>query len=166
MVVERLREGADRVGVIVRDLASTDREPIADLLEQSGAFSAEEIAVALEMVDAGLTGEYTALVAAVGASVRGYICVGPTPLTRSTWHMYWLCVHPIAQRIGVGQALERRASDLIRRAGGERVVVETSGRPDYQRSRRFYERAGYRVAGRIADYYKTGDDCVFYCRVL
>ena len=55
---------------------------------------------------------------------------------------------------------------FIRERGGERMVLETSGRPDYERSRRFYEQAGYRAAGRIENYYKPGDDCVFYCKVL
>ena len=54
----------------------------------------------------------------------------------------------------------------MRPAGGERLVVETSGRADYDRARRFYELSGYAVAGRIADFYKAGDDCVVYCKVL
>jgi SET domain-containing protein len=45
-------------------------------------------------------------------------------------------------------------------------VLETSGRADYARARRFYERAGYRTVGRITDFYKPGDDCVFYCESL
>jgi ribosomal protein S18 acetylase RimI-like enzyme len=50
--------------------------------------------------------------------------------------------------------------------GGERLVLETSGRPDYERSRRFYERAGFTVQGRIPDFYKPGDDCLIYCKIL
>ena len=68
------------------------------------------------------------------------------------------------QGTGVGQALERSVENSVRHMGGERLVLETSGRPDYERSRRFYERAGFTVHGRIPDFYKPGDDCIIYCK--
>jgi ribosomal protein S18 acetylase RimI-like enzyme len=109
---------------------------------------------------------YSVVVAELQAEVAGYACLGPTPLTESTWHLYWLCVHPSVQGQGVGQALQTHAEELVRARGGARLVVETSGRPDYERARRFYERAGYRLAGRIPNYYRLGDDCLFYCKPL
>jgi len=152
--------------VIIRDAVRDDREPLRGMLVECGAFSDEEVRVALELLDAGFEGDYTTFVAAVDGIVRAYICVGQTPLTRATWHLYWLCTHPAAQRQGLARMLERHAGRYVADRGGERLVVETSGRPDYERPRQFYERAGYQPAGRIADYYKRGDDCVFYCRVL
>jgi ribosomal protein S18 acetylase RimI-like enzyme len=55
---------------------------------------------------------------------------------------------------------------MARERGARRVVVETSGRPDYARARRFYEASGYREVGRIADFYADGDSCVFYSKEL
>ena len=46
------------------------------------------------------------------------------------------------------------------------MVLETSAGPAYARARAFYERAGYAVVGRIADFYKPGDDCIVYCKRL
>jgi ribosomal protein S18 acetylase RimI-like enzyme len=152
--------------VIIREAARDDREPVRGMLIECGAFSDEEVRVALEVLDAGFEGDYATFVAAVDGVVRAYICVGQTPLTRATWHLYWLCTHPAAQRQGLARALERYAGDFVAGRGGERLIVETSGRPDYDATRRFYEGAGYHTAGRIADYYKHGDDCVLYCRVL
>jgi len=154
------------VDVIIRDAVRGDREQVRDMLICCGAFSDEEVRVALEVLDAGFDGDYATFVAAVGGIVRSYICVGQTPLTRATWHLYWLCTHPVAQRQGLARALERHAASFVAANGGERLIVETSGRPDYESTRRFYERAGYQPAGRIADYYKRGDDCIFYCRVI
>jgi ribosomal protein S18 acetylase RimI-like enzyme len=158
------------LGMIVREMMPEDRDAVQGLLIDSEAFSQEEVRVALQLVDEGLAGgcegDYPLLVAELEGCVCGYVCIGRTPLTRSTWHLYWICVHPRAQRCGIGRALQTRVEEFIRGRGGERIVVETSGRPDYERSRRFYERAGYRVAGRIPGYYKPGDDCVFHYKVL
>ena len=44
--------------------------------------------------------------------------------------------------------------------------LETSGRPDYEATRRFYRAAGFTEAGRVPDFYKPGDDCVVYYKAL
>jgi ribosomal protein S18 acetylase RimI-like enzyme len=102
----------------------------------------------------------------IEGQVRGYVCLGRTPLTVSTWHLYWICVHPAAQGRGVGRALQSHAEGFVRAEGGERLVLETSGRTDYGRARGFYRRAGYQEVGRIKDFYRRGDDCVLFCKPL
>jgi len=158
------------MGMNVRPLAQEDCAAIREMLVDCQAFSPEEVRVALEMVEAGLLGglegDYPLFVAELDGRACGYVCIGRTPLTLSTWHLYWICVHPHAQGRGLGQALQRHVEEFIRARGGERLVVETSGRPDYERPRRFYERAGYHALGRIPDYYKSKDDCIFYCKVF
>jgi ribosomal protein S18 acetylase RimI-like enzyme len=155
---------------MIREMLPRDREAVRQVLLESPAFSQEEVRVALEVLDAGLAGglesDFALFAAEIDGRICGYVSIGRTPLTRSTWHLYWICIHPCAQRRGIGQALQAHIEQFIRARGGERIVLETSGRPDYEPSRRFYEHAGYRAAGRIRDYYKPGDDCVFYCKVL
>ena len=73
--------------------------------------------------------------AEVDGRFAGYVCVGPTPLTHSTWHLYWICVHPRAQGRGVGRALQAHAEAFVRSRGGERIVLETSASAAYARAR-------------------------------
>lgn len=161
---------ADRMGLTLRALTAADRDPVAAMLSSCLAFTEEEIRVALDVFDDALAGGLEAGYALLGADVdgqlAGYACGGSTPLTESTWHLYWICVRPAAQGAGAGRALLSAFEALVRSRGGERVVVETSGREDYARARRFYEREGYREVGRIPDFYRTGDDCVLYCKGL
>jgi ribosomal protein S18 acetylase RimI-like enzyme len=151
------------MGLLIRALESSDREDVRGSLVASGAFSEEETRVALELFD---DGSYPHFGAEIDGAIRGYVCLDKTPLTLSTWHIYWLCVHPDVQKRGVGRALEAHGVKFAAAGGAGRVVVETSGRPDYAGARRFYVAVGYREAGRIADYYKPGDDCVFYVKAL
>jgi ribosomal protein S18 acetylase RimI-like enzyme len=66
----------------------------------------------------------------------------------------------------VGRRLQARIEQLVRQAGGTCLVLETSGRADYEATRRFYRAAGFTEAGRIPDFYKPGDDCVVYYKAL
>jgi ribosomal protein S18 acetylase RimI-like enzyme len=152
--------------VIVRYPTAGDRRVIHEALVRSGAFSGEEIRVAIDMFDAGLAGDYSLLGIEAGGALQAYACFGKASLTECSWYLYWICVDPAAQGTGVGRMLQRSVEDRVRELGGERLVLETSGRPDYDRSRRFYERAGYTLHGRIPDFYKPGDDCLIYCKAL
>lgn len=154
------------MGITFRQLVAGDRRAVREMLVRSGAFSDEEVRVALEMVDAGIQGEYSLPVAEVEGEVRGYACIGKAPLTASTWYEYWICVHPATQRTGVGRALQLYLEDFVRKSGGERIVLETSGRPDYARTRQFYRQAGFTEIGRIPNFFKQGDDCVVLCKTF
>jgi ribosomal protein S18 acetylase RimI-like enzyme len=152
--------------VTVRCPAASDRHVVHEALTRCGAFTDEEIRVAIEMFDSGLAGDYSLLGIETGGALRAYACFGKAGLTQRSWYLYWMCVHPDVQRSGLGQALERTVEDFVRQRDGDRLVLETSGRPDYERARRFYERAGFTMHGRIPDFYRPGDDCIIYCKLL
>ena len=154
------------MGVLTRPLVAADRDAVHEALVACGVFTDEEVRVALDVLASGLAGDYTLFAAELAGTVRGYVCISPTPLTLDTWHLYWICVHPSAQHAGVGRALQSHAEAFVRTHGGARLVLETSGTPRYVRARAFYERAGYVVAGRIPDFYRPGDDCVVYTKTL
>lgn len=156
--------------MLIRELQSQDRDAVREALIACGAFTDEEVQVALEVLEAGLagglSGEYPHFVAELEQHACGYICVGKTSLTASTWHLYWICVHPVAQGRGVGRELLSHVERFVRTCNGERLLVETSGQSSYARTRRFYDDAGYIEVGCIPDFYKSGDDCVLYCKTL
>jgi ribosomal protein S18 acetylase RimI-like enzyme len=156
--------------VTIRPLAEADREVIREILAACGNFTEEEVRIAMEVLAdglaGGLEGDYPLFAAELDGRVRGYVCVGKIPLTRGTWHEYWLCVHPAVHGSGIGRALQAHAEAFVRARSGERLTLETSSLPTYARTRRFYRRAGYRRVGRIRDFYKPGDDCVVFSKVL
>ncbi|MEP6739237.1 MAG: GNAT family N-acetyltransferase [Caldimonas sp.] len=145
---------------------AADRGVVLEALASCGAFSAFEVEVAVGMFDEGLAGDYTLLGVEAGGELRGYACIGRASLTERSWYLYWICVHPAFQGQGVGRALQAAVEDFVCRNGGDKLVLETSGRAQYVRSRSFYESAGFAVQGRIVDFYKRGEDCIVYCKAL
>ena len=163
-----------RVGgaVTVRPLRSGDRERTHDILRRTGFFTSVEIATALELIDEWLaTGESSGYLCFVATDVdddlvQGYVCVGPAPLTEGTYDLYWIAVDPEAQGRGVGRALLAAGEAQVARHEGRLLLIETSSQAVYQPTVRFYERCGYRLLARIAEYYRPGDDKLVFGKYL
>jgi ribosomal protein S18 acetylase RimI-like enzyme len=95
----------------------------------------------------------------------GWICWGATPCTEGTWDLYWLAVDPAAQGHGVGSALVEEMENRLR--GKARLIaVDTSGRPDYTPTRKFYLARGYKAVAIVPDFYAPGDDQVIFTKSL
>ena len=166
------------------------RGRLAEILAATQAFSADEIGVALELFDeafevGGVTAEVGEDLATAPTShlspptstyeflglfdderLLGFACYGPTPGTDATFDLYWIAVHADAQGSGGGSRLLAEVEHRLADRGGRLLVVETSSRPSYQRTRKFYDVRGYREAARIADFYAVADDRVIYAKRL
>jgi len=150
----------------LRPLRRADRAAIERILRECRAFRDDEIAVALELVDAPGEEGYRFVVAEVGGRVAGYACFGATPMTSGTFDLYWIAVDPARQRSGVGRALLGAVERTLREEGGRLLLVETAGKPSYASTRAMYEACGYLEVARIPEFYEAGDDKVVYARRL
>jgi D-alanine-D-alanine ligase len=147
-----------------------DRRAVRELTACTGFFSDEEIAVAVELVEArlaqGLASGYRFIFAERGGALDGYVCFGPIALTRSSYDLYWIAVRPAAQRTGLGRRLMDLAEAATRDLGGTAMYVETSMRAQYAPTRNFYQRLGYRLAAELPDFYGPGDGQAIFTKLL
>jgi ribosomal protein S18 acetylase RimI-like enzyme len=153
----------------IRKLAQPDREPILRVLRSDDTFSEEETAVATEVLDGAIADpgrDYHILVAEDGGTVVGYVCYGPTPMTRGTFDLYWIAMHRDARGRGMARKLVEAMEAELRAAGARVIRVETSQLDAYGAARAFYDRLGYVEAGRIRDFYRPGDDLLIYTKAL
>ncbi len=152
----------------MRNLKASDVPELVRILEATGAFSDDEVGVAVELLGIVLNDrsqqDYEVAVAEVAGRVAGYVLFGPVPLTVGNYDLYWIAVDPATQGHGVGQKLMQHVEDEVRRRGGRMICLETSSQGSYQRTRQFYDRAGYREESRIRDFYKPGDDRITYVK--
>jgi ribosomal protein S18 acetylase RimI-like enzyme len=133
-------------------------------------FTGEEIAIALELIDAVLDrpgqSDYIIRCCETAGGVAGYYCIGPTPATHGTFDLYWIAVAPETQGSGIGRLLNTHAEQLVREMGGRLLVAETSSQEKYAPTRKFYLAQQYSEVARIRDYYRPGDDLVVYGKYL
>jgi ribosomal protein S18 acetylase RimI-like enzyme len=152
---------------MIRAGRAGDRQGLAAVIGSDQTFKPDEVAVALELVDAALAGstDYLLLVAAADgddAAVLGYLCYGRTPMTAATWDLYWVVVGVDARGRGLAGALVAAMEDAVRGAGGGHIRVETSETEGYGAARRLYEKLGYPLAARMRDFYGPGDALLVY----
>ena len=150
----------------IRSMTSKDKSALGSILQHTPEFTPAEVVLADEVISDYLFNPtesgYFILVAEIDSSIRGYICYGPTPITEGTWDIYWLAVDPGTQGQGIGRKLMQAAEEKIHKARGRLILVETSSKPGYEKTNLFYQRVGYKEAGRIIDFYAIGDDQVIY----
>ena len=150
-------------------LRPADLTRVATMVEGTGVFRADEVAVAVEVFEGALTHpgvDYHGIGAYDDDRFVGFTLYGHTPCTVSTWDLYWIVVDSTVQRGGVGRRLMEAAEQDIAARHGTLVVVETSSRDDYEPTRRFYETIGYDRTAHIPHYYAPADDLIVYTKLL
>ncbi|MDO8472559.1 MAG: GNAT family N-acetyltransferase [Dehalococcoidia bacterium] len=152
--------------VEIRKLSRDDKPAVMELLRATSEFMPQEVLVAGEVIDCHLEDPvrsgYDVYVATVSGVLQGYVCYGLTPLTESTWDIYWIAVSSELQGHGIGRRLMSWAECRIEEGGGRMVLVETSSKPDYEKTRRFYRSLNYDAICEIADFYAPGDGKVVF----
>ena len=153
-----------------QDVRPSDRETVRKIVEATGFFSGDETEMAVELVEERLTmgdaSGYYFLFAESEGAVIGYAVYGPCPATLHSYDIYWMAVYPDFQRRGLGRKLLAMCESLIQEKGGRQIYMDTSGRSQYEATRRLYDDRGYRQAAYLPDYYAPGDAKITYVKVI
>lgn len=154
------------------------------MLRRIDTFTDEERGVALELIDDAIADTlgrpqqsgYQCIVAVEAGSdpeaaadterCVGYLSYGRTPMTESTYDLYWVAVDPDCRGQGIGRKLCQAFEETCRAADGGLVRVETSSQEAYGGTLRFYLDTGYIEGGRLPGFYKPGDDLVILYKQL
>jgi ribosomal protein S18 acetylase RimI-like enzyme len=153
----------------IRPVVSQDRTPLEGLPRRIETFTADEVACALELIDAAAQPnnlDYQVLVAARDGKIIGYVCYGPTPMTVGTFDLYWIASDPAVRGQGVGAALVSAMEGDLRRRKGRLIRVETSAMEAYGPTRGFYASMQYKEESRFRDFYKPGEDLIVLAKRL
>lgn len=157
-----------------RGLEPSDRPRLVELLNELTAFTDDERAVALELVDHRLqhpaSDDYRFILSFSSPDgggpdeLAGYLCYGHTPMTQSTYDLYWVGTSPRYARSGVARGLVARLEGDIAREGGGLVRVETGSREGHGAAVHFYDALGFTRAATIPDFYAPGDDLIVFTK--
>ncbi|MFA5011658.1 MAG: GNAT family N-acetyltransferase [Ignavibacteria bacterium] len=156
---------------MIRKFINTDRNKIEKILVDTNNFNPDEIKIAMELVDVYINDpaqkDYEIFVdEAEDKDINGYVCVGPRPLTVGTYDLYWIAVNPNVQSKGVGSKLINYIENYLKEKSVRLILIETSGKPSYEKERKFYLKNLYKEFVEIKDFYNVGDSLVIYGKYL
>ncbi|MBK1988289.1 GNAT family N-acetyltransferase [Sphaerospermopsis aphanizomenoides BCCUSP55] len=90
----------------------------------------------------------------------------PERMTHQTWNLLLIAIREDLQGQGRGGKLLDYVEQTLIERGGRMLLVETSGLPDFERTRSFYVKCGFQQEARIRDFYAEGDDKIVFRKVL
>ena len=147
-------------------LQQSHRGRLREILDATEVFRPDEVTMALELFDESVAGDYEFIGAFENDTLVAYACFGATPGTDRTYDLYWIAVHPSAQRHGSGSRLLSEVERRLSERGARLLVVETSSRDEYSKTREFYRARHLREVARMRDFYAPRDDRVIYTKSL
>jgi len=154
-----------RKTVMLSDVAGVKR-----IVRSTGFFSESEIEMAGELVETylaqGKKSGYRFLFLEEEDQLIGFACYGEISCTNHRYDLYWIAVDPEKQGKGLGGKILEEAESEIRGLGGQKVYIETSSRPQYLPTRKFYRARGYQEEAQLKDFYGWGDNKVIFSKVL
>lgn len=149
----------------------SDKSTIIDILNSSGYFYDHETMVAGELIDENLEkgaerSGYNFMFADYEGKTVGFTCYGPIACTESSHDLFWIAVHKDFMFKGIGKQLIQETEKCVKKAGGTRIYIETSGRELYKSTRGFYLKTGYILEAELEDFYGPGDSKMIYVKKL
>ena len=149
----------------IRPLERGDLQRVSRLVELNDMFPPDMLD---DMVAPLLDGDHAPhrWIVSVGKDVEGVAYYVPEQLTEGTWNVLMICVDPACHGSGIGAALMRSIEAELTQEKVRVLLVETSGLPEFERTRGFYDMLGYEREARIRDYYAAGDDKIVFRKAL
>jgi len=146
-----------------------DKDNVKRILESTGFFSEEEINIGITMVEENLikgnNAEYEFIFAEYLGEPIAVTSYAPAPCTNGfSYYIYWIAVDGRYRGLGLGKEILKLTEQKIIHTGAQRIYLETSGRQQYEPTRSFYLKCGYKIEAVLNDFYAPGDSKVIFIK--
>ncbi len=155
--------------ITIRSAKPDDTEAIMNVAEAIGLFEGEELEELGGMLGGYFEdslGEGHSWIVCDDNGVVGVAYFAPEQYANGTWNLYFIAVDPKSQGKGYGSAMINHVEKTLAEKGQRLLLVETSGLPNFESTRKFYRKQGYEEEARIREFYKAGDDKIIFRKVL
>ncbi len=143
---------------MIRSVSPDDKKALIGIADAVGLFSPQELeelqGMLSEYFDGNLGSDSFWITYDDGEPIGVAYCA-PEPYACGTWNLYFIAVHPDRQGEGYGGKLLDYIEQALTARGERLLLVETSGLPEFERTREFYRKHGYDEEARIREFYKA-----------
>ncbi|ACK67284.1 GCN5-related N-acetyltransferase [Rippkaea orientalis PCC 8801] len=156
---------------MIRPITLNDTDAVIALVNSIELFSSDELEMLSEMLTDSLSKDSQSnsepfWMTDDNDGLVGVAYCEPERMTRGTWNLQLIAVHPTYQRQGRGANLLLFIEQTLAQRGARLLLVETMGTPDFDYVREFYRKNGYSEEARIRDFYAQEADKIVFRKVL
>jgi ribosomal protein S18 acetylase RimI-like enzyme len=96
----------------------------------------------------------------------GVAYCAPEKMTEGTYNLYLIAIHKNFQGQGFGSKIMADIENKLKNQGARILIVETSGLPSFELTRKFYDKLGYHREAKIREFYQKGEDKIIFWKKL
>jgi ribosomal protein S18 acetylase RimI-like enzyme len=90
----------------------------------------------------------------------------PERMTEGTYNLYLIAVSAELKGQGIGSQIMQHIETELKSNGARVLLVETSGLPEFDQTRSFYDKCNYTREAVIRNFYQEGEDKVVFWKKL
>ena len=150
---------------MIRKMNRADLPAVKDLIDSTGLFPGEMLDdMAGDALDGGSETERWYVLE--DDKPIGVVYFAPERMTEGTWNLYLIAIHADRQGGGEGSKLIAHVEATLADEGHRILLVETSGNPEFEKTRQFYLNNDYTQEARVREFYTTGEDKIVFWKKL
>jgi GNAT superfamily N-acetyltransferase len=150
----------------IRAINKEDIDSLKIVIETSGLFPPELLDGMVSDYFSNLESQDIWLTKVIDGKPVAIVYCAPERMTEGTYNLYLMAVHKDLQGTGIGGQLMRYIEHLLQSLGKRILLVETSGLPEFELTRTFYQKCGYHREAVIRDFYREGEDKIVFWKKL
>lgn len=150
----------------IQAVEKSDLEDLKTVIDTSGLFPSDLLEGMMNNYFENSETEELWLTKRINGKCVAVSYCAPERLTEGTYNLYLIAVHKDFQGSGIGSELMSYVENLLRSKGKRILLVETSGLPEYELTRKFYDNCNYHREAVIRDFYREGEDKIVFWKKL
>ena len=143
-----------------RPIVPADTPSLIVLSASSGLFEVEELGAIQDMLDdyhgTKVSNGHQIVAYDEGGTLLGIAYFCPKEFTDRVWELLMIAVDP-ARHLQIGSRMLLAVEEAIKTANGRLLLIETSDKSSFERTRQFYRKHGYSEVSRVSDYFTDRD---------
>ena len=150
----------------IRKITKNDLQKLKEVIDSNELFPSDLLD---EMSNDFLTNESSLdvwLTAELNDNPIAVMYFSPERMTEGTYNLYLIAVQKEFQRKGFGKKIMNFIEQYLKELNGRILIVETSGLPEFELTRKFYDKCNYTRAAVIKEFYQEGEDKVVFWKKL